>query len=113
MSVQIRLKCRSPACPRQIGLALGTFHLFSKIVFFIPRPPPFSLDSLWNFSIVGCQWTVNCLLGFHLFSLQTVTSIIATGREEQAPSAKYAWMNGFTTVAQYQCSSGKTKTSYG
>ncbi len=20
-------------------------------------------DSLWNFSIVGCQWTVNCLLG--------------------------------------------------
>ena len=21
-------------------------------------------DSLWNFSIVGCQWTVNCLLGF-------------------------------------------------
>ncbi len=23
-----------------------------------------------------------------------------------------AWMNGFTTVAQYQCSSGKTKTSY-
>ena len=23
-------------------------------------------DSLWNFSIVGCQWTVNCLLGIML-----------------------------------------------
>ncbi len=23
-------------------------------------------DSLWNFSIAGCQWTVNCLLGFPL-----------------------------------------------
>ena len=27
-------------------------------------------------------------------------------------STVYAWMNGFTTVPQYQWSSGKTKTSY-
>ncbi len=25
------------------------------------------LESLCNFSIVGCQWTVNCLLGIALF----------------------------------------------
>ncbi len=28
-------------------------------------------DSLWNFSIVGCQFTVNCLLGIYLVILLT------------------------------------------